>query len=136
MSNTTRSPIRLFVTLSTMMFSLFFVWGAWYATMGSFMVKHDLTDHIAWAYSVAPIVAIITPFFMGVFADRFINSEKLQGMLLFLRAVFIILAPQFATPASAKVYTGLLIAHTLCFMPTVWPSTTLCLKLQAHPYKY
>ena len=135
MSNTTRSPIRLFVTLSTMMFSLFFVWGAWYATMGSFMVKHDLTDHIAWAYSVAPIAAIITPFFMGVFADRFINAEKLQGVLLFLSAVFIILAPQFATPDSAKIYTGLLLAHTLCFMPTLGLSNTICLKHLANPDK-
>ena len=82
MSNENRTPRPLFVNLSTMMFFLFFVWGAWYVTMGSFMTERNMGASIGWAYSLAPIAAIITPFFIGVFADRFINAEKLQGILL------------------------------------------------------
>ena len=118
----------LFVTLSTMMFALFFVWGAWYVTMGTFMTERGIAGAIGWAYSVAPIAAIVTPFFMGVFADRFVNAEKLQGILMILSGVFIALAPQFAAPETQWVFIGMLLAHTLCFMPNLGLSNTICLK--------
>jgi nucleoside transporter len=130
----TKTSIGRFVNLSVMMFVLFFLWGAWYVTMNSFMLERGLSlDTVGWAYSVAPIAAIITPFFMGVFADRFINAEKLQSILLFLSGVFICLAPQFATPESSTIYVLLLLAHTLCFMPTLGLSNTICLKHLANP---
>ena len=45
-----------------MMFVLFFVWGAWYVTMGTFMTVRGMSaQQIGWAYSVAPIAAIVTP---------------------------------------------------------------------------
>ncbi|MCH7920870.1 MAG: MFS transporter [Planctomycetes bacterium] len=135
MSDANRSPLRLFVTLSGMMFVLFFVWGAWYVTMGSFMTERKMGAYIGWAYSVAPIAAIITPFFIGVFADRFINAEKLQAILLFLSGLFICLTPQFASPESAKIFTAMLLAHTLCFMPTLGLSNTICLKHLSNPDK-
>ena len=119
----------LFVQLSMMMFVLFFVWGAWYVTIGTFMLSRNFgPEAISWAYSVAPIAAIVTPFFMGVFADRFVNAEKLQGALLLLSGVFIALAPQFAAPETQWVFVGLLLAHTLCFMPNLGLSNTICLK--------
>ena len=129
MSREPRSSIGLFVQLSVMMFVLFFVWGAWYVTMGTFMAgrKFD-AEAISWAYSVAPIAAIVTPFFMGVFADRFVNAEKLQGALLLLSGFFIALAPQFAEPETQWVFVALLLAHTLCFMPNLGLSNTICLK--------
>ncbi len=123
-----RSPLGLFVTLSVMMFFLFFVWGAWYVTMGTFMTERGIADRISWAYSVAPIAAIVTPFFMGVFADRFVNAEKLQGVLLFLSGLAIIAAPRFAAPETSGIFVGLLLLHTLCFMPTLGLSNTICLK--------
>ncbi|MBM83236.1 MAG: MFS transporter [Planctomycetaceae bacterium] len=125
----TRTSFPTFVNLSVMMFVLFFLWGAWYVTMNSFMVARGLSgETIGWAYSVAPIAAIITPFFMGVFADRFVNAEKLQGALLFLSAIFITAAPHFAAPETSTAFVGLLLAHTLCFMPTLGLSNTICLK--------
>ena len=129
MSREPRSSIGLFVQLSVMMFVLFFVWGAWYVTMGTFMAGRNFdAEAISWAYSVAPIAAIVTPFFMGVFADRFVNAEKLQGALLLLSGFFIALAPQFAEPETQWVFVGLLLAHTLCFMPNLGLSNTICLK--------
>lgn len=116
-----------------MMFVLFFVWGAWYVTMNSFMQARELSDFIGKAYSVAPIAAIVTPFFMGLFADRFINAERLQGILMILSGVFISIAPSFAAEETATIYLGLLLAHTLCFMPTLGLSNTICLKHLADP---
>ena len=125
---TERSSLGLFVVLSTMMFLLFFVWGAWYVTMGTFMTKRGIEGAIGWAYSVAPIAAIVTPFFMGVFADRFVNAEKLQGVLMILSGVFIGIAPQFASENTKWLFVGCLLAHTLCFMPNLGLSNTICLK--------
>lgn len=130
-----RSSLNLFAVLSSMMFIVFFVWGAWYATMGSFMAARDMGDYLGWAYSVAPIAAIITPFFMGIFADRFINAEKLQGVLLFLSGILICLAPQFASKETGGMFVACLLAHTLCFMPTLGLSNTICLKHLAQPDK-
>ncbi len=111
------------------MFFLFFVWGAWYVTMGTFMtVRKFDAGAIGWAYSVAPIAAIVTPFFMGVFADRFVHAEKLQGVLMILSGGFIALAPRFAAPETQWIFIGLLLGHTLCFMPTLGLSNTICLK--------
>ena len=136
MTQPERTSLGRFVNLSVMMFVLFFLWGAWYVTMNSFMVERGMSgESIGWAYSVAPIAAMITPFFMGVFADRFINAEKLQGILLFASGIFICLAPQFAKPESATLYIGLLLAHTLCFMPTLGLSNTICLKHLANSEK-
>jgi nucleoside transporter len=130
------TSVARFVNLSVMMFVLFFLWGAWYVTMNSFMNERGMSSQvIAWAYSVAPIAAIVTPFFMGVFADRFINAEKLQAALLFLSGIFICLAPQFATPDSGAIFVCMLLAHTLCFMPTLGLSNTICLKHLANSEK-
>ena len=79
-----------------MMFVLFFVWGAWFAGLGRFMLEAGMADSLGNAYACTPIAAIITPFFIGVFADRFINAEKLQGLLLLLSGVFIAIAPSYA----------------------------------------
>ena len=129
MTGTERTSLGRFITLSVMMFVLFFLWGAWYPTMNSFMVKEGLSEElIGWAYSVAPIAAIITPFFMGVFADRVMNAEKLQGILLLVSGVLICLAPRYATQETGTIYIGLLLGHTLCFMPTLGLSNTICLK--------
>ncbi len=117
-----------------MMFVLFSVWGAWYVTMGTFMTVRNFDARaISWAYSVAPIAAVVTPFFMGVFADRFVNAEKLQGVLMLLSGFFIALAPRFAAPDTQWVFVALLLAHTLCFMPNLGLSNTICLKHLANP---
>ena len=128
MSDSQKTPLSLFVNLSVMMFVLFFVWGAWFVTVGNFMFNRGMTEHIAWVYSTTPIAAIITPFFMGVFADRFVNAEKLQGTLLMIGGVFMYMAPRFANPENANAFVIMLQIHALCFMPTLGLSNTICLK--------
>tara|TARA_Y100001934_G_scaffold252356_1_gene316345 strand:- start:113 stop:1420 length:1308 start_codon:yes stop_codon:yes gene_type:complete len=128
MSAPQKTTIGRFVNLSVMMFILFFVWGAWFVTVGAFMFNRGMTDHIAWAYSTTPIAAIVTPFFMGVFADRFMNAEKLQGILMILSGIVIAIAPEFASPEKADTFIWILLIHALCFMPNLGLSNTICLK--------
>lgn len=128
-SSVPRSPIKLFTTLSVMMFVLFFTWGAWFAGLGRFMYEAGFSANaIGDAYSCTPIAAIVTPFFIGIFADRFMNAERLQGLLMVLGGIIIAAAPSFADPDNPTVFIGLLLAHSLCFMPTLGLSNTICLK--------
>jgi len=70
--------------LAIMMFLQFVIWGSWAPTLGNYMGTIGMADSINWAYSLGPIAAIITPFFMGMIADRFFDSEKVLGVLCLL----------------------------------------------------
>ncbi len=62
--------------LSVMMFLQFFIWGAWFVTAGNFFVAIGWSDHIATVYGLGPIAAMISPLFLGCFADRFFAAQK------------------------------------------------------------
>ena len=67
--------------LGAMMFLQFFIWGAWYVTIGNYMTAQGMADLAHWPYTVNPIAAIIAPFFLGLVADRFFAAEKVLGTL-------------------------------------------------------
>ncbi len=107
--------------LMTMMFLQFFVWGAWYVTVGNYMARIGMTDEIYWAYTVSPIGAIISPFFLGMVADRFFATEKVLGVLHIIGGIAMLAAPFFAEGrlASPPLFITVLLIHMLCYMPTV-----------------
>ena len=81
------------VKLSLMMFLQFFVWGAYFVTMGTYLLQglHFTGTETALAYSTMPWGAIVAPFVIGMIADRFFAAEKLLGVLhLRGRAAFFI----------------------------------------------
>ncbi len=118
-----------FMGLSIMMFFIFFTWGAWFAGIGRFMSEAGMSaSAIGWAYSTTPIAAIVTPFFIGIIADRFMNAEKLQGICLMLSGVFMVIAPSVAKPETSTLFLIFLFLHTLCFMPVLSLSNTIALK--------
>jgi nucleoside transporter len=114
-----------FGKLSIMMFMEFFVWGAWYVTVGNYMAEIGMTGAIYWAYTVGPIGAIISPFFLGMIADRFFATEKVLGVMHILGGIFIFCAPFVAEGGSAPLFIVMLLLHMLCYMPTVGLANTL-----------
>ncbi|WP_164101761.1 MFS transporter [Candidatus Laterigemmans baculatus] len=110
--------------LGIMMFLQFFVWGAWYVTVGNYMTEHEMSDWIGWAYTVAPIAAIISPFFLGMIADRFFASERVLGVLHLLGGLIMLAAPT-AAESSSEAFILVLFLHTLCYMPTLGLTNTL-----------
>ena len=90
--------------LSVMMFLQFFVWGAWYVTLGPFMAAMKMGPGIGDAYSVGPIAAIISPVFLGMIADRFFATQKVLGAMHLLGSLFLFAAPMVAagTPMTAR----------------------------------
>lgn len=118
------------IQLSLMMFIQFFVWGAWYVTAYIFLDKIGFTgNEIKWTYSVGPIAGIVSPFFVGMIADRFFSTERILGVLHFLAAgsmfgaVFVM---QSENP-SATVINWLFFLHMLCYFPTLALTNSLAM---------
>src|ERR1043166_3844677 len=91
-----RSSAATMTLLSVMMFLEFFVWGAWYVTMSTFMTEANMTTKIGLAYMLCPIAAIISPFFLGMVADRFFASEKVLAAMHLLGGAALLAAPAVA----------------------------------------
>ncbi len=105
--------------LSVMMFLQFFVWGAWFTTLGPCLGKNGLGDITEAAYGTAPIAAIFAPLFLGLIADRLFSSERVLGVLLLIGGAAMTAVPQFAAAGNGAVVSKLFLVHMLCYMPTL-----------------
>ena len=109
--------------LSVMMFLQFFVWGAWYVTIGNYMSAIGMADLTHWPYTVNPIAAIIAPFFLGLVADRYFATEKVLGALHLLGGLVMLFLPQAS--GNPTLFILLLLVYNLCYMPTLGLANSL-----------
>ena len=74
-----------FTQLSVMMFLEFFIWGAWFVTMGTFLSTsfNSSGGEMAMAYETQSIGAIIAPFIIGLIADRYFCCSENFGNTTF-----------------------------------------------------
>ena len=133
--------------LGLLMFVQFFVWGAWYLSVSLYMYEHGMGDVRYYAYTAGPLAAIFAPFFTGLIADRFMNMEKVLGILFLIAGGFACLLPvvgamegvALSTQSAAGVevvtseqitvfgrdvvkgelFNWIILAHMLCYMPTL-----------------
>ncbi len=110
--------------LSVMMFLEFFVWGAWYVTMSTFMTEANMTSKIGLAYMLCPLAAIISPFFLGMIADRYFSSEKVLAVLMIIGGGAMFLVPGAAKQGSGA-FLGVILIHAMCYMPTLGLTNTV-----------
>ena len=103
--------------LSVMMFLQFFIWGAWYTTIGVYMANHGMERLTHWPYTVNPIAAIVAPFFLGLVADRYFATEKVLAVLHILGGFILCAVPRFT--GSPTTFILVLLAYCLCYMPTL-----------------
>jgi len=105
--------------LSVMMFLQYFVWGAWFVTLGTFLTEGLEFEggQVGKAYGAVALGAIVSPFFVGLFADRFFATERILGVLHLIGGGLLIFAAQKLT-TFGPMY-GVLIAYAICYMPTL-----------------
>lgn len=110
--------------LIIMSFLQFFVWGAWLITIANFWFGTKQWDgtQFGLVFSTMGIASLFMPTLTGIIADRWINAEKLYGVLHILYAVILFCLPQIATPDSF-IYVMLL--AMCCYMPTIALSNSI-----------
>lgn len=125
------SPPAVMPRLSVMMFLQFFIWGAWYVAGPNFLggIGFDASD-FALMYSVGPIAGMISPFFVGMIADRFFSTERVLGVMHLLGGAAMLGAIQMmkADTPSPGMINLLFFAHMLCYFPTLALTNTLAMK--------
>jgi predicted MFS family arabinose efflux permease len=110
--------ISLKLQLCVFMFLQYFIWGSWYATMGTYLTTglKFTGAQLGTAYSAFAIGAMIAPFFVGLIADRYFASEKLLGVLGLVGGVLL-----FALPAAKSFWAffPLLTLYCASYTPTL-----------------
>ncbi len=109
----------LYVRFSIMTFLEWFIMGTWMATIGNYMTEIDMAELVYWAYSVVPISAMVSPYFMGLFVDRYFDSEKVLGWLHIVSGAALALVPLGASIGSPAFFLSALFLHGLCYAPTI-----------------
>jgi len=125
-----KMQIRL--RLSTMMFLEYFIWGAWYVTVGTWLTStlHFTGQQVGLIAGTTAVGAILAPFFVGLIADKLFATERVLAALHLFGAVLLFLASR-QTRFSA-IYAVVLL-YCLCFMPTLALTNSLSFRQMEDP---
>lgn len=110
--------IKTYIQLSIMMFLQFFIWGAWFVTMGPFLANNLSTTgaQTGMAYSTQSWGAIIAPFIIGLIADRYFNAERILGVLHIVGGVLMYM--MYSSTDFSQFYPYVL-SYMVLYMPTL-----------------
>ncbi|MGZ4079232.1 MAG: nucleoside permease [Bacteroidia bacterium] len=112
------------IRLILMSFLQFFIWGAWLITVGNywFATKHWSGAEFGAVFSTLGLSSILMPAVTGIIADKYVNAEKLYGILHILGGLILCYIPQVNTPSS---FFWVIFMAMLCYMPTISLSNSI-----------
>ena len=116
-------------------FMEFSVWGAYLISMGGYLAKIGLAEHIVWFYSVQGVVSLFMPALMGIVADRFVPAQKMLGMCHLMVACCMTIAGCVGmTQGDGVTFAQLFVPYALgvaFFMPTLALSNSVSYSVLA-----
>lgn len=115
--------MMLKIRLALMNFLEFAVWGAYLTSMGTYLVNHDMAQHIGIFYAMQGIVSIFMPAIMGIVADRWIPAQRLLGFCHLIAGLFMGAMVYYANTAGGDIAFGTLFTlysiSVAFYMPTL-----------------
>lgn len=110
--------------LTVVSFLQFFVWGAWLITIGTYFFSNNMGTGKQFGdiFTTLAISSIIMPALTGIIADRWINAERLYGVLHILYGCFLFYVTQVHD--ADKLYY-VIFGAMLCYMPTISLSNSI-----------
>ncbi|MCC9135221.1 nucleoside permease [Pontibacter silvestris] len=122
------------IKLSTMMFLEFFVWGAWFVTLGTFLGSNLKATELETAsvFSTQSFGAIIAPFIIGLIADKYFNAERILGVLHLIGAF---LMYQMYHSDNVGAFYPYVLTYMIAFMPTLALVNSVSFRQMTNPEK-
>ena len=104
--------------LTIMSFFQFFVWGAWLITVANYWFGTKNWDGAQFGaiFSTMGIASVFMPTLCGIIADRWVNAEKLYGILHILGGLTLFYVPQIANPTD---FFWVILVAMIFYMPTI-----------------
>lgn len=122
------------IRLSIMMFLEYSIWSSWYITTGPYLREtlNFTGGEVGLIYTTTAIAAMISPFFVGMVADRYLPTEKILGILHILGGLLLFVTSQIET---FWLFYLFLMLHTLCYMPTLALTNSISFHQMKDPGK-
>ena len=114
--------------LTIMSFLQFFVWGAWLITIGNYWFGTKGWSGLEFGaiFSTLGVSSIIMPAITGILADKYINAEKLYGILHIVGGIILLFLPAVNDPTT---FYFVIFAAMLCYMPTISLSNSVAYNI-------
>lgn len=110
--------------LTLMSFLQFFVWGAWLITIGTYCLnaKHWTFPQFGAIFSTLALASLFMPAITGIIADKWINAERLYGILHILYGAILFYVPNVNNPDTLYY---VIFGAMICYMPTISLSNSI-----------
>ena len=120
------------VRLGVMMFLEYFIWGAWYVTVATWLstTLHFSGQQVGLVAGTTAVGAIVAPFFVGVIADNLYATQKILAALHLVGGLLLLLA---ARQTSFTALYSVVLIYCLCFMPTLALTNSLSFRQMSDP---
>ncbi|WP_396143450.1 nucleoside permease [Flavobacterium sp.] len=114
--------------LTLMSFLQFFVWGAWLITIGTycFNAKGWTGAEFGAIFSTLGLSSLFMPAITGIIADKWLNAEKLYGILHILYGCVLFYVPSVNDPNTLYY---VIFGAMICYMPTISLSNSIAYNI-------
>jgi NHS family xanthosine MFS transporter len=101
-----------------MSFLQFFIWGSWLITISAYWFQNKgwSGSDFGELFSTLGISSILMPPLIGILADKWMNGEKLLGLLHILGGMVLFCLPMID---DSKTIYWVMLLNMMCYMPTI-----------------